>query len=416
LTLSNSLPSLSGQRLLDRIEKLGQIGATLEGGVRRLALSDEDKVGRDLVIEWMRDAGLVIQVDTIGNIFGTRPGKTDLPPVMTGSHIDTVGNGGKLDGNLGVLTGLEIVETLNEHDIETDRPITIGIFTNEEGARFQPDMMGSLVHAGGLGVEDALDIRDDQGVRLGDELTRIGYAGDMPSGTIVPHAFVELHIEQGPILELEGVTLGAVQNLQGISWTEVIFTGQSNHAGTTPMHLRHDTSYCAGALTVFARALANELGQGQVATIGVIELQPNIINVVPGRSKVTVDLRNADNDVLLEAERRLGAFLEKLASDEGVEISTKRLVRFDPVRFDAGIVEVIERQCQAKGYSYRRMTSGAGHDAQMMARVCPTAMIFTPSINGISHNPAEATAPEDLLAGAEVLFGTMLDLANGDTP
>lgn len=360
----------------------------------------------------MRAAGLDVEVDGIGNIFGTRAGRSDQPPVMAGSHLDTVGNGGKLDGAFGVLAGLEIIETLNDRRIETARPITVAAFTNEEGARFQPDMMGSLVHAGGMSLDQALETRDPQGVRLGDELKRIGYAGEMPPGSIVPHAFVELHIEQGPILEREGITLGAVEDLQGISWTEVILEGQANHAGTTPMHLRRDTGYCAGALMVFARKLATDLGRGQVATIGTIELQPNIINVVPGRAKLTADLRNADNDVLAEAEQRLDGYLRELAVQESVKISTRRLVRFDPVRFDLGLVEKIEHHARAKGYACRRMTSGAGHDAQMMARICPTAMIFTPSIGGISHNPAEATAPEDLMAGAEVLFGVMMELAN----
>jgi beta-ureidopropionase / N-carbamoyl-L-amino-acid hydrolase len=408
--------TLSGDRLLARIEELGAIGATAEGGVRRLALDDAEKAGRDHVAGWMRAAGLGVRIDGIGNIFGTRPGKNtgrqDEPPVMTGSHLDTVANGGKLDGALGVLAGLEIIETLNEQSIETTHPITVAAFTNEEGARFQPDMMGSLVHAGGMDIDQALNTRDGQGSRLGDELERIGYAGDMSVGSIIPRAFVELHIEQGPILEQEGITLGAVEDLQGISWTEVTFKGQSNHAGTTPMHLRRDAGFCAAALTVFARELATELGRGQVATVGSIELQPNIINVVPGRAKATVDLRNTDNDVLLEAERRLEDYLGRLAMDEGVEFATNRLARFDPVRFDKGIVEKIEHHATTRGYSCRRMTSGAGHDAQMMARICPTAMIFTPSIGGVSHNPAEATAPSDLLAGAEVLFHVVMDLAN----
>jgi beta-ureidopropionase / N-carbamoyl-L-amino-acid hydrolase len=403
----------SEQRLLARVEELGAIGATPEGGVRRLALSDEDRAGRERLVEWMRGAGLDVRVDRIGNIFGTRIGTRSTAPVMTGSHIDSVGNGGKLDGAYGVLAGLEIIETLNDHGIETARPITVAAFTNEEGARFQPDMMGSLVHAGGMSLQAALDIRDLDGARLGDELERIGFDGDLDVGSIIPSAFVELHIEQGPVLELEGITLGAVEDLQGISWTEVIFEGQSNHAGTTPMRLRHDAGYCAGALAVFARDLARELGGGQVATVGMVALQPNIINVVPGRARVTVDLRNTDNAVLSQAERRLDGYLKDLALAEGVKITTQRLARFDPVRFDAGIVGTIEKHAAALGYSHRPMTSGAGHDAQMMARICPTAMIFTPSIGGVSHNPAEATAPRDLMAGAEVLFHTVLDLANG---
>lgn len=402
---------VSGERLFARIADLGAVGATPEGGVRRLALSDADKAGRDLVVSWMQAAGLAVRVDRIGNIFAERPGREDLAPVMTGSHIDTVANGGRLDGNLGVLAGLEVVETLNNAGIETLRPLVVAVFTNEEGARFQPDMMGSLVHAGGLEVEAALATPDEAGILLGEELRRIGYAGDMACGEITPHAFLELHIEQGPVLEREGITLGAVENLQGISWTEVIFSGQANHAGTTPMALRRDAGYCAGALAAFLHDLAREMGGSQVATVGVIELKPNIINVVPGRARVTVDLRNAEDARLSEAERRLETFLAELADTEGVVVESKRLVRFDPVRFDDGIVRRIESQAAGLGLSCRRMTSGAGHDAQMMARICPTAMIFTPSIGGVSHNPAEATAPEDLLAGANLLLQCLLELA-----
>ncbi|MEE8365573.1 MAG: Zn-dependent hydrolase [Gammaproteobacteria bacterium] len=402
---------LSSERLFTRLDTLGAVGATPEGGVRRLALSDADKEGRDLVTRWMKELGLSVRIDHIGNIFGLRTGQENLSPVMTGSHIDTVFNGGNLDGNLGVLAGLEVIETLNEAAIETRRPIVVAVFTNEEGARFQPDMMGSLVYAGGYDLEKALNTADDHGIVLGDELQRIGYAGDMACGEVIPSAFVELHIEQGPILEQEGVTLGAVENLQGISWTEVIFSGQANHAGTTPMHLRHDAGYCAGALASFIHDLAKDIGEAQVATIGVIELEPNIINVVPGRARVTVDLRHPDNARLVEAERRLQVFLSELTQAEGVVVQTKSLARFDPVQFDHGIARCIEENARALGHSCRRMTSGAGHDAQMMSRICPTAMIFTPSIDGVSHNPAEATTPEDVMAGANVLLHTLLDLS-----
>jgi N-carbamoyl-L-amino-acid hydrolase len=409
MTNQNLRPTES--RLFARIEALGAVGETAEGGVRRLALTDEDKAGRDLVIAWMKDAGLDVRIDKIGNIIAIRSGREDLPPIMTGSHIDTVYNGGKLDGNLGVLAGLEVMETLNDAKLVTRRPLAVGIFTNEEGARFQPDMLGSLVYAGGFDLDEALATEDDKALVLGEELKRIGYAGDMTPGEIVPQAFVELHIEQGPLLEQEGITLGVVQNLQGISWTEVVFIGEANHAGTTPLHLRSDAGYCAGALTAFLRDLARDIGGVQVATVGVIELQPNIINVVPGRARVTVDLRNADNDLLIESERRLDIFLTELANEEGVKVETKRLVRFNPVTFDQAIVKRIEENATALGHSCRRMTSGAGHDAQMMARICPTAMIFTPSIKGVSHNPAEATHPRDLVAGTNVLLHTILDLA-----
>ena len=409
MTYENLRPSQS--RLMARVETLGALGATPEGGVRRLALTDEDKAGRDQVVAWMRAAGLTIHVDRIGNVLGVRAGREDLPPVMTGSHIDTVYNGGNLDGNLGVLAGLEVIETLNDANQETLHPLAVAFFTNEEGARFQPDMMGSLVYAGGMDVDEALTAEDDSGLVLGRELKKLGYAGDMEPGTIVPHAFVELHIEQGPLLEQEGITLGAVENLQGISWTEVIFTGQANHAGTTPLHLRRDAGYCAAKLTTFVRNLAKKIGGVQVATVGVIELEPNIINVVPSRARMTVDLRNSDNERLCEAEQQLHACLAELAVAEGVEVETNKLVRFDPVTFNSEIVERIEANAEAFGYSCRRMTSGAGHDAQMMSRICPTAMIFTPSKKGISHNPAEATDTADLMAGANILLHTMLDLA-----
>ena len=401
---------INPERLLNRIEVLAGIGSTPEGGSRRLALSDEDKLGRDLVVTWMKELSLKIEIDKIGNIFGTRSGKTEASPVMTGSHIDTVYNGGKLDGNLGVLAGLEIVNSLNDDNIETDRPFTVAVFTNEEGARFQPDMMGSLVYAGGLELDTALAVKDDKGKVLGEELSRIGYAGEKDCGFLIPHAFIELHIEQGPVLENEGVTIGVVENLQGISWTEVIISGQANHAGTTPMRLRIDAGYCASMLATFVHDLALEIGEPQVGTIGVIELKPNIINVVPGSARVTIDLRNPDNKILIQAEKKLEKFLSGLESQQKVTIETTRLVRFQPVTFDKSIIDRIENAAKSSGYSCRKMTSGAGHDAQMMSRVCPTAMIFTPSIRGVSHNPAEATKPEDIIAGTEVLLRTVVGL------
>jgi beta-ureidopropionase / N-carbamoyl-L-amino-acid hydrolase len=402
---------IDGARLSSRIDSLGSIGATTEGGVRRLALSDEDGKARDRIVTWMRAAGLRVVIDGIGNIFGTRAGTSDSAPVMTGSHIDSVANGGKLDGAYGVLAGIEVIETLNDAHIETARPIVVCSFSNEEGARFQPDMMGSLVHAGGLSIDEALGTLDGDGITLGDELARIGYAGDAAIGSIRPHAFVEVHIEQGPVLEAEGITIGAVQNLQGISWTGIDIVGQANHAGTTPMHLRRDAGYCAGAIAAHVREITRQLGGQQVGTTGVIDLQPGLINVICAKAHVTVDLRNTDNDQLMHAEELLDEFLVELADSEGVEINCRRLARFDPVSFDDTIVQVIERNAALLGLSCRRMTSGAGHDAQMMARLCPTAMIFVPSVGGISHNPAEHTETDDLYAGANVLFRTLLDIA-----
>ncbi|NCF80495.1 MAG: hydantoinase/carbamoylase family amidase [Proteobacteria bacterium] len=402
---------INTSRLMSRIDALGAIGATPQGGVRRLALSDDDRAARDQVVAWMQSAGLRVEVDRIGNIFGTRPGTEETPPVMTGSHIDSVANGGKLDGAYGVLAGIEVIETLNDAAVETTRPIVVCAFTNEEGARFQPDMMGSLVYAGGLALEDALSTSDGDGISVADELTRIGYAGNHDVGAMRPHAFVEVHIEQGPVLEAEAITIGAVENLQGISWTGVTITGQANHAGTTPMRLRRDAGFCAGAITSYVRDITQQLGAQQVGTIGVIDLEPGIVNVVPGKSYITVDLRNTDNEQLKQAESLLDDFLEKLAASEGVEITSQRLARFDPVRFDDAIARRIENNAALLGLSCRRMTSGAGHDAQMVARLCPAAMIFVPSMGGISHNPAEHTDSDDLNAGANVLLHTLLDLA-----
>jgi N-carbamoyl-L-amino-acid hydrolase len=402
---------ISEARLMARLAELAAIGATADGSCCRLALTDEDRAGRDLVVRWMRELGLEVRIDPVGNIFGLRRGAEDVEPVMTGSHIDTVRTGGRYDGNLGVLGGLEVVQVLNEAGIVTRRPLAVGVFTDEEGARFAPDMLGSLVYAGGLPLAQAYAVVSIDGKVLKEELARIGYLGDAPLPLARPHAFVELHIEQGPVLDSEGITIGAVENLQGISWQEVSITGQSNHAGTTPMRLRHDAGYCAAAIGHFLRALAREIGGSQVATVGKVDLHPNLINVIAARARLTVDLRNTDEALLAEAERRLAGFLEQLAADEGVQVEAKTLARFEPVLFDKGVAGLIARTAVKLGHSCRPMTSGAGHDAQMMARLCPTAMIFVPSVGGISHNPAEHTEPAHLAAGADVLLHTLLELA-----
>jgi len=402
---------ISEARLMARLAELAAIGATADGSCCRLALTDEDRAGRDLVVRWMRELGLEVRIDPVGNIFGLRRGAEDVEPVMTGSHIDTVRTGGRYDGNLGVLGGLEVVQVLNEAGIVTRRPLAVGVFTDEEGARFAPDMLGSLVYAGGLPLAQAYATVSIDGKVLKEELARIGYLGDAPLPLARPHAFVELHIEQGPVLDSEGITIGAVENLQGISWQEVSITGQSNHAGTTPMRLRHDAGYCAAAIGYFLRQLAREIGGSQVATVGKVDLHPNLINVIAARARLTVDLRNTDEALLAAAERRLAGFLEQLAADEGVRVEAKTLARFEPVLFDKGVADLIARTAVKLGHSCRPMTSGAGHDAQMMARLCPTAMIFVPSVGGISHNPAEHTEPAHLAAGADVLLHTLLELA-----
>ncbi len=407
------LPTIDEERLRTRLAELARIGLTESGACCRLALTDADKQGRDLVVGWMRASGLTVSVDPVGNVFGTRAGRRDeLAPVMTGSHIDTVRTGGAYDGNLGVLAGLEVVDALNDAGIVTERALVVAFFTNEEGARFAPDMLGSLVHVGGLALAEALATPAIDGALLGDELRRIGYAGNAPLGAIVPSAFIELHVEQGPVLDIEGVTIGVVESLQGISWQQLTIVGESNHAGTTPMRMRHDAGYAAASVAHFVRQLTREMGGEQVGTVGKIDLTPNLINVIAARATLTVDLRNTNEDLLRQAEDRLEVYLSTLATDEGVTISSRRLARFEPVAFDQGIAALIEAHAARLGYSHRRMTSGAGHDAQMLARVCPAAMIFVPSVGGISHNPAEHTEAADLLAGAQVLLATLLELAN----
>ena len=401
---------INGDRLLQRIEELATVGSIEGGGSCRLALTDEDRAGRDLVVTWMHDLGLEVSVDGIGNVVAVRPGRVDSSPTMTGSHIDTVRTGGRYDGNLGVLAGLEVVETLEENDLETEHPLAVAFFTDEEGSRFPPDMLGSLVYVGGLGLEEALDVQGIDGAVVGQELDRIGYRGTAPCPGPAPRAFVELHIEQGPVLEAAETTIGAVTGVQGISWTEFTIDGQSNHAGTTPMHLRHDAGYAAAAIATHVRSIALSMGDGQVATVGRLDLHPDLVNVVAGSASLTVDLRNTDETLLVAAEENLAAFVADLASKEGVSVNDRQLARFEPVDFDPRVIDTVSRVANDLGHSVLTIPSGAGHDAQMMARVCPTGMIFVPSRDGISHNPAEHTDPADLIAGCDVLLQTMLAL------
>ena len=408
-------------RLLADLEALAAIGDTGDGGNCRLALTDEDAGGRELVVGWMRDLGLDVRVDRIGNVAATRAGAgapsgstradSALAPVMTGSHIDTVRTGGRYDGTLGVLAGLEVVRALDDAGIRTRRPVAVAFFTDEEGSRFAPDMLGSLVYVGGMPLEDALDIVAIDGAVLGDELERIGWAGDAAVPGPAPHAYVELHIEQGPVLEEAGVSIGAVTGVQGISWQELTITGQSNHAGTTPMRLRHDPAYVAAQTTAFARQLATDLGGHQVGTVGRFDLHPDLVNVVPARATLTVDLRNTDEAGLAEAERRLREHVAGLAAAEGCEAAWRRLARFEPVGFDPEVIDLVEATAERLGHPVMRLPSGAGHDAQMLARVCPTGMVFVSSRGGVSHNPAEFTEPEHLAAGTQVLAEVLTELA-----
>jgi len=400
------------ERLMRRIFRLGEIGALPGGGVSRLALTDADRAGRDQLVAWMTELGLDVSIDVIGNIWGIRTGQEDGPPVMIGSHIDTVATGGLYDGNAGVLSGLEVVEALNRAGVRTRKPIAVAAFTNEEGARFAPDMMGSGVHQGALDLDQMLAMvaTDGNGI-VGEELRRIGYAGDIPPRTLVPAAYLELHVEQGPVLEAEGVRIGAVTGVQGISWTEFTIAGQTNHAGTTPMAMRRDAGIVAARIAVAARGIADAFGPPQVANTGVLELSPGLVNVVPDRARLTVDMRNTCDETLKIAESRLLAAAQTAARDEGCTLTTRSLARFGPVAFDEAIVAQLEQAALRRQLSVRRMPSGAGHDAQMFAPNCPTAMIFVPSKDGLSHNIDEFTDAQDLAAGAQVLLDVVVDLA-----
>ncbi len=399
------------ERLMRRLNELAEVGALEGGGCCRLALTEEDRQGRDLVVGWMRELDLDVTVDGIGNVIGTHSGSEDGPPVLIGSHIDTVRTGGIYDGCLGVIAGLEIIETLKDAKITTKRPLAVAFFTNEEGARFAPDMMGSSVHQGGLNLDQALAVSGIDGTTVGDDLERIGYRGDADTGNFRVHCFVELHVEQGPVLDAEGITIGVVEGVQGISWTEFVICGVSNHAGTTPMDMRCDAGIVAARIAVEARAIADDMGGHQVATVGVIDLKPNLVNVVPNRAALTVDLRNTDEQLLQQAEARLIVFADMVVANEGVNLERRILARFEPVVFAPEMIDLVEQVAKGQGLSTRRMPSGAGHDAQMFAPNCPTSMVFVPSRDGVSHNIREFTEPEDIRAGANVLLHVVIKKA-----
>lgn len=407
------MAAINESRLLERIRQLGEIGRNAEGGRTRLAADDAEKAGRDLVSGWMHQAGLRVVTDYIGNIFGiweTDENRNEAP-VMTGSHIDTVVNAGQYDGCYGVLAGLEVIQTLKEAGAMPRRPLAVAAFTNEEGVRYAPDMMGSLVYAGGMSSRDACATVGIDGTVLGEELKRIGYAGTVEPGFLKPRAFVELHIEQGPILDAEGYDIGAVENLQGISWQEITIEGTQNHAGTTPISYRRDAGLAAAKVITFLRDRCVNSGGRTVSTVGCMKLTPNAINVIPSRAVFTVDIRNPDDDTLRTEEQALADYLAELERTDRVTVSARRLTRSKPVRFDGEIVELVEKHAGSRGLKCRRITSGAGQDAQYMALLCPTAMIFVPSVGGISHNPGEFSREEDLIHGGHVLMDVLEELA-----
>ena len=405
----NSLARVNGERLWNSLMEMAQIGATEKGGVSRLALTDEDRRGRDLFVQWCEEVGCSIRVDAMGNIFARRAGRLDhLAPVLTGSHGDSQPFGGKYDGIYGVLAGVEVLRTLNDLGIETDRPLEVVNWTNEEGSRFAPAMISSGVYAGVFDLEYGLSREDKAGVTIGQALQEIGYAGTHPVGGQAIHAAFELHIEQGPILEAQGITIGVVTGAQGQRWYEVELTGRSAHAGTTPMDHRLD------ALLGFARVVeaVNQIGLAQGAegraTVGMANIFPNSRNVVPGRVFFSVEFRHPDEAVLAVQDQQLHEAVARIAEGIGLQASVKQIFQYAPIAFDKDCVDVVQAAAQALGYSHRRMISGAGHDACYLNQVAPTAMIFVPCVDGLSHNEAEEIHPHWSTAGADVLLQAIL--------
>ncbi|MFO0725300.1 MAG: M20 family metallo-hydrolase [Myxococcota bacterium] len=411
---------MSEGRLFDSLMELSQIGRYLDDrtglfGVNRLALTDADAEGRRQVKRWFEEAGLEVRVDRIGNVIGRRRGREDhLAPVMSGSHIDSVPTGGAFDGALGVLGALEVVRSLNDEQRTTKRPIEIAFFTDEEGARFGTDMLGSAVAVGRLPLETALALRDGDDKSVGDELSRIGFRGAHEERLRPPHAYVEVHVEQGPILEAAQMELGVVTGVQAISWRELSILGRSAHAGTTPMRLRKDAGLAAAKIDVRIAEMARsgQYGPEMRANMGRIEVHPSRVNIVPSRVIATVDLRNPSDEGMRAAEADLDRYLREVAQELEVEISWRQTARTAHVPFDTQVQAVIAKHIDALGLRWQHILSGAGHDAQELASLCPTAMIFVPGLyEGISHNPREYSTPEACRRGVEVLRRTVIELA-----
>ncbi len=403
---------INGLRLWGSLMDLAKIGATEKGGVRRLALTDLDRQGRDLVTGWCRDAGMTVTVDKVGNIFARRPGSDPARgPVISGSHIDTQPSGGRFDGNYGVLAALEVVRTLNDQGLQTAAPVEVAIWTNEEGTRFQPVMMGSGVFAGVFDLADVLARKDLDGLSVGAELTRIGYAGDLACGGRPVGAYFEAHIEQGPVLEDTRNTIGVVTGVMGLRWYDVVVTGQDSHAGPTPMHLRRDALLAAARVIEAVNRIAHEHAPNGRGTVGFIQCKPNSRNVVPGEVRFSVDLRHAQTPDLDAMEATLRGTCAKVATDTGVSIDVTLNSSFATTAFDPACIDAVRAGAGRLGYRHMDIVSGAGHDAVYLARVAPTAMIFVPCEGGISHNEIENATPEDLEAGCNVLLHAMLGRA-----
>jgi N-carbamoyl-L-amino-acid hydrolase len=404
---------INGDRLWQSLMELARIGATEKGGVCRLALTDLDREARDLFVRWCKEAGCSVTVDKMGNIFARRPGRDNsLPPVMTGSHIDTQPTGGKFDGAYGVLAGLEVIRTLNDHGTETRAPVEVVVWTNEEGSRFAPAMVASGVFGGVFDLDYALSRADTEGKTMGEELKRIGYFGDQEVGGRKVGAFFEAHIEQGPILEAEKKQIGVVQGVQGIRWYEITVTGQEAHAGPTPMKRRKDALVGASRMVGHVNRIGLDNLPYACATVGMMQVSPNSRNTIPGRVFFTVDFRHPEEAILNKMDAALRQACEAEAKAIGLTLDFKEIWYSPPVKFARECVSAVEGAAKSLGYASMPIISGAGHDAVYLSRVAPTAMVFVPCEDGISHNEIENASKDDVAAGCDVLLRAMMERAN----
>ena len=401
---------IDGQRLWESLMEMAKIGATEKGGVCRLALTDLCKQSRDLFIKWCEEAGCTIKIDKMGNIFARRAGRNnDLAPVLTGSHLDSQPTGGRFDGVYGVLSGLEVLRSMNDLGIETERPFEVAVWTNEEGSRFAPAMVASGVFAGVYDLEYGLSRADSDGKTMGEELQRIGYNGPEDVGGRDIHAYFEAHIEQGPILEDEDITVGVVTDAQGQRWYELTLTGVESHAGPTPMRTRKDALLGASRIVDTVNRIGLDNAPVACATVGMMEVYPNSRNVIPGRVWMTIDFRHPDDDVLTRMDAAMRKDVQAICDDIGLELELEQIFYYAPVHFDESCVNAVRQGAAACDYSMREIVSGAGHDACYVASVAPSAMIFIPCVDGISHNEIEDAKPEWVTAGCDVLLHAILD-------
>ena len=401
---------INGQRLWDSLMEMAKIGATEKGGVCRLALTNLCKQSRDLFIQWCEEAGCTIKVDKMGNIFARRPGRdNDLAPVVTGSHLDSQPTGGRFDGVYGVLSGLEVLRSMNDLGIESERPFEVVVWTNEEGSRFAPAMVASGVFAGIFDLDYGLSRADSDGKTMGEELARIGYDGPEEVGGRDIHAYFEAHIEQGPILEDEEISIGVVTDAQGQRWYELTLTGVESHAGPTPMRIRKDALLGAARIVDAVNRIGLDNAPVACATVGMLEVYPNSRNGIPGRVWMTIDFRHPDDDVLATMDAAMREAVGAICDDIGLELEIEQIFYYAPVRFEESCINAVRQGAAACDYSMREIVSGAGHDACYMANVAPSAMIFIPCVDGISHNEVEDAKPEWVTAGCDVLLHAVLE-------